>query len=136
MYLSYHLLIEPEQLNQLHNWQTASQTFGIDFENDFNINQKCLKLNYQNHNAELSVDTTPASDITDSCDDLKSYLTEHQTLAINFTINAEQKSIYIASIALSILTELTNGILYIEGDNTIITAQQALNHAKDIAKAL
>ena len=134
MHLSYHFLIEPEQLNQLQNWQTASSAIGIDFKNDLiNINQpSVLTLNYQNHSAKLSVDTTAASDVTDNiCDHLKSYLIDNQILDINFNINPEQKIIYVA-----ILTELTISILYIEVDNTIITDQHALNHTKDIAKVL
>ncbi|CAG1023510.1 hypothetical protein DOJK_02449 [Patescibacteria group bacterium] len=137
MRLSYHVLIDSEYLNQIQDWQTACQEFGIHTDlSSLNEKHSVLKLNYQNLVIELTVYTSPASDVTDICDDLKQYLDNTQNLAINFDINGEQKSIYIASIAISILTGLMNGILYIEGDGVIITAEQALLNAKEIANAL
>lgn len=144
MRVSYHILIIPEALNQIAQWQTACQQrqFRVHFASDLTTcvlnSEKCiLQLSYKNRVAKINAYTSPSTDVTDICDDLRQYIDrDTQRLAINFDFDGEQENIYGVTIALLVLTHLLNGTLYIEGDGQIIMAEQALEKAKAIDTAL
>jgi hypothetical protein len=139
MRLSYHLLITPKVINRISQWQTVCQDWGFDVRFDtelpaqgFSDKNTVLRLDYKSRAAEMNVYTSPASDVTDICDELPQYISEEQNLAVNFDFDGKQEAIYGVTVAVLGLTKLLEGILYIEGDGQIVTAAQALENARAI----
>lgn len=139
MRLTYHVLIVPEALHKIAQWQIACQQWGFDvrFDSDlstlhFSRENSILRLNYRQLNVDISVYTSTTSDVKDICDELGLHITEDQTLAVNVDVDAEQEEVYSVTIALLVLTKLLDGTLYIEGDGTFVTTEQALENARAI----
>lgn len=135
MRLTYHLMINPKALSKIAQWQTACQQWGFNVylsPHDFTHENSVLRLSYQNHRIEITTYTSPTSDVADICDELRQHITEEQNLALNFDVNDEQEKVYGVTIALSALTKLLDGTLYIEGDSVFFTAEQALENARAI----
>jgi hypothetical protein len=143
MRLSFHVILAEAALPETTQWQNICQEMGFGIEFDPTFRQTRLSkeeiaaiLIYRGIVSPFKVHLSPVSDVADICDELSAHILESQTLAVNVDFNGEYEELPGISIAVSVLTHLSQGVLYVEEDNAFYTPVAALENARDLEAKL
>lgn len=135
MQISFYIVLEKSFLEKIGDLEKTCKETGF----DVNFDSASLKQNLSHQKSPLSVEyrskitsaevrLATISDVKDVCDDIRSHLDETHDSAININFNGNDiAAIYIV---VAVLTKLSNAILYIEQDGSILSGDEAIKNAK------
>ncbi|MBF0121415.1 MAG: hypothetical protein HQK79_21505 [Desulfobacterales bacterium] len=143
MRLIYHVMMDDSFIAEINKWEKICNDFGFEIkiypqEILINLSKEVrnLKITYKKFDVTVSINTAPISDVKDICDELLDHISCDQNISVDISIDAKQNEIYVTSIAVFLLTKLTNGVCYIEGDGAFVIADEAIENAQTIKNNL
>lgn len=135
MKINFHIVLAKSFLEKIHNLQTFCNDFGFDVSfNSEDLQKKLsqkttiLNIKYRNKITSPEIYLATISDVKDICDDICSHLKEEYDVAIVVDFNGN--NLAATYIVVAVLTKMSNGILYIEQDGSILNGDQAIKEAK------
>ena len=142
MRLTFHVLLNKEMLPTMGGWQSACTEMG--FHVAFSpatlaiqlvYNELPFELEYKGRKSGGKISLEPTADVQDICDELRSHIREDQEHAVRLVFNDDQENLPGVSIAVSVLTKICTGTIYVEGDGAFFTPDEAMENARNWEKA-
>ena len=136
MRLTYHVMFPKALLPTIFQWQKACTDLGFAVEFEAQLLMTPLSdskltavLSYRETTTKAQVYTSPISDVADICDELHLHITKDQDLAVTIEFNDDSENLPPVSMTVAAMAKLTNAMIYIEGDGTFCTADEAVETA-------